>query len=362
MTYNISLSNGSQTVTVVDGTINTEFSSLALIGKSYSGYGELMNQNFVSLLENFANNVSPENPLVGQLWYDTSVRLLKVYTSSGTWKEFSAITTSPTAPENPGVSDQWWNTETEQLFSWTGTEWKTVGPVWGKQHGMTGGIPDLLQDADTGLFHVVLKFYVGNKVVGIWSDDSAFTIAPGSVVEGFAVDLEPGLTLINDSRHRIRGKADSAAVADVALTLATSAQTESYKSLFDIIYPVGSIYVNATVETNPYYLMGLGTWERYGKGRVLVSQNSDDAEFASLGQYGGTKTHALSIDEIPTHRHILPSYSETDLGDFGGAATGGDHYSNDPDVQGLATDYAGGGEDHNNLQPYITVYMWVRTA
>lgn len=83
MAYNINLSNGDLLVTVEEGTSDTTTTSLSLIGKNYAGYGESLNENFVRILENFANATSPNSPLEGQIWYDTLNQQLKIYTNDG---------------------------------------------------------------------------------------------------------------------------------------------------------------------------------------------------------------------------------------------------------------------------------------
>ena len=126
-------------------------------------------------------------------------------------------------------------------------------------------------------------------------------------------------------------------------------------AVFSVIYPVGSIYINAGVSTSPATLMGFGTWSRYGEGRVLVSQSVSDTEFDTLNETGGSKTHTLTVSELPSHTH-------THTVKIGGP----------PIVQGSnnvllnsseeTTSSTGSGSAHNNLQPYIVVYMWRRTA
>ena len=134
-------------------------------------------------------------------------------------------------------------------------------------------------------------------------------------------------------------------------------------AVFSMIYPVGSIYINAGVSTSPATLMGFGTWSRYGEGRVLVSQSVSDTEFDTLGETGGSKTHTLSVSELPSHTHTHTVKTGRSFSSSIGNA---------PVVQGSdntilstsdeTTSSTGSGSAHNNLQPYIVVYMWRRTA
>lgn len=210
MAYNLSLSNGEPLVTIADGTVDINFTSLNLIGKNFAGYGALMNQNFVYLLENFSNSAPPTNPLVGQLWYDADNRTMKVYTANDTWKVISSATASPTAPSNPVLGDQWWDTVNEQLKVWSGTNgWKLVGPLWAVSEGITGAIPATIRDTGTSP-HIVIKFYVNDLVVGIWHKDVAFPVYPADQISGFPTTLQPGLTLSTTQGQTIHGTADNA--------------------------------------------------------------------------------------------------------------------------------------------------------
>ena len=152
--------------------------------------------------------------------------------------------------------------------------------------------------------------------------------------------------------------ADNAGNADYADNAGNAANAGSLENntIVDILkkgYPVGSIYINANNGTNPATLLGFGTWERFGEGRVLVSQDSTDADFDAIGETGGEKTHQLTVDEMPSHNHNYTRVS-------GGAGGGG--LNVDGSTSTAYTSLAGGDFPHNNLQPYITVYMWKRTA
>ena len=74
-------------------------------------------------------------------------------------------------------------------------------------------------------------------------------------------------------------------------------------TILQAVYPVGSIYVNASVDTNPATLLGFGTWIAFGEGRVMVGQDTGDTDFDTLGETRGAKTHTLTTGEIPAHTH-----------------------------------------------------------
>ncbi|NDB64958.1 MAG: hypothetical protein EB168_04720, partial [Euryarchaeota archaeon] len=113
MAYTINQTDGTIFATVADGTINTT-SSLTLVGKNYAGYGEFLNENVLKLLESGANTTAPGAPLTGQLWYDKTNGILKVY--NGTlFKTLSGATSSATAPTSSVAGDLWFDSTNAQL-------------------------------------------------------------------------------------------------------------------------------------------------------------------------------------------------------------------------------------------------------
>lgn len=165
------------------------------------------------------------------------------------------------------------------------------------------------------------------------------------------------------------GSVDNTADADKPVSTATAAAISAAKQA---LYPVGSIYINATNSTNPGTLLGFGTWVAFGAGRVPVGFDATQTEFDTAEETGGEKTHTLTVAEMPAHNHTIGDWL------FNGAAASGVHYgygyqtntgaltdrttyTSSGEVQGGVRDTGGGGA-HNNLQPYITVYMWKRTA
>lgn len=122
------------------------------------------------------------------------------------------------------------------------------------------------------------------------------------------------------------------------------------------LYPVGSIYMSVN-NTNPSTFFG-GTWVSWGAGRVPVGVDTNDTDFATVEKTGGEKTHTLTVSEMPSHKHTVEAIgsgtTQQELTAFNVGTTSG--------IDGYAgTDFTGGGQAHNNLQPYITCYMWKRT-
>lgn len=140
------------------------------------------------------------------------------------------------------------------------------------------------------------------------------------------------------------------------------------------VYPVGCIYIS-TVSTNPGTLFGFGTWSAFAPGRVLVGIDAEQSEFNTVEETGGTKTHTLTVNEMPSHTHVQDAHThnffgrDTTTGALSSIAGATDTSSsllstNTNHVQPATAvnQNTGGGQAHNNLQPYITVYMFKRTA
>lgn len=133
MPYIITKTNG-QTLTVIeDAQIDIESSSLTLIGKNYSGYGFVLDQNFVRLLENFASSSAPSNSLQGQLWFDNSSanRKLNVCYDGVNYKSIANLAVKETSPAGSVTGDLWWDTTAGQLKAYDGRKFQIVGPSVG---------------------------------------------------------------------------------------------------------------------------------------------------------------------------------------------------------------------------------------
>jgi hypothetical protein len=162
MAYTVNKTSGAVLATVSDGTIDTT-TDLVLVGKNYAGYGEFLNENYVKLLENFANTTQPGAPLAGQMWWDTTNSLLKVYTGS-TFKTVSSSTASSTAPSTSVTGDLWWDTSNGQLKIYNGSSFTTIGPAFTSGTGTSGAIVEVVTD-NGAVDHVVVKLFVSSTVV-----------------------------------------------------------------------------------------------------------------------------------------------------------------------------------------------------
>ena len=128
MPYQINLYNGTPLVTVEDGTTSNKSTTLTLVGKNYAGYGEIQNENFVYLLENFSGTNSPPSPLKGQIWFDSNNKKLKFWDATS-WRTTGGAEIGPTAPIGLTTGDFWWNTDSQQLYAYDGvSSFVLIGP------------------------------------------------------------------------------------------------------------------------------------------------------------------------------------------------------------------------------------------
>lgn len=159
---------------------------------------------------------------------------------------------------------------------------------------------------------------------------------------------------------------------------------ELTNTILDAIYPIGSVYINASDSTNPGTLLGFGTWVAWGVGKVIVGIDTGDTDFDTAEETGGAKTHTLTEAEMPSHTHIQDAHTHTQnshthpsgtnrgtSGSYGvvdsATASGSGSWSTGGTVavnqNTTATNQnTGGGGAHNNLQPYQVGYVWKRTA
>jgi len=172
----------------------------------------------------------------------------------------------------------------------------------------------------------------------------------GSASEDFVMDNGTAAT-------QSAGNNSTKVATTAFVTSAVAAITPAF--INNLVYPVGSLYTNMAVATNPATLLGMGTWVAYAEGRVLVGKQASGT-FDALDESLGAETHTLSIAELPSHTH--------DAGHPGNAnrATNIQEYTsgnlNQVGLRTVATGATGGGGAHSNLQPSVTVHIWKRTA
>jgi hypothetical protein len=220
-----------------------------------------------------------------------------------------------------------------------------------------------------------------NKSTNFTAKDSLPTGDSGKIVKGTEIDTE--LTAIANA---IASKADinspnltgtpTAPTATAGTATTQLATTAFVTAALQAAYPVGSIYINATSASNPNTLLGFGTWTAFGAGRVMVGLDAGDALFDTAEETGGSKdaivvshTHTATVTD-PGHNHSTTSWQGGAAAGQGGGGDAGQRLSSNVAVSSntkttgitVANSTTGVSGTNANVQPYITVRMWKRTA
>ena len=214
MAYTINKTDGSVVATITDGTVDNT-TSLQLFGKSFSGFGEGLNENLVKLLENASGTAAPTAPLKGELWFDTNTAQLKVYDGSA-FKPTGAAKSQSAEPTSASAGDLWHDSDDDQLYVYTGSAFVLVGPVFSSGQTLSGWKIETL--GSSGGNKVVSSMYAGNTRVAIVSKE---TFTPSVTQTGFA-SIKAGLTLNSTLGAVFDGTNTQASNIDVSGTSNTS--------------------------------------------------------------------------------------------------------------------------------------------
>ena len=199
MAYQINRFNQTFLTSVEDGTIDTS-TDLKFVGRNYAGYGEIHNENFLYLLENFSSPTEPPNKIKGQIWFDSSTNKLKFYDGNA-WRSAGGSEVTPTRPTGLTEGDFWWDSDNNQLFAFDGAGFVLVGPQ-NVGEGITGTQERTVLDIGNTAREVVASVVNGN-VIAIFSD-TEFEILnqPNNTIEGFD-RVKRGITLVNSNENGI---------------------------------------------------------------------------------------------------------------------------------------------------------------
>ena len=188
MAYTINKFGGIPFITVEDGTADTT-TDLTLVGKNYTGYGEIQNENFLFLLESFAGETEPTRGITGQIWYDTLSEKIKVYDGT-VWKATGGAETSSTSPVGLAEGDGWWDTSNSQFkILDSNGEWILIGPQRAGS-GTTQMLSVELAENGTGTLFACIASYVGDQIVAIVSKEE-FTPASTQSIDGWVASDFP---------------------------------------------------------------------------------------------------------------------------------------------------------------------------
>jgi len=264
MSYKITLTNGTTLFQLADGVVDTSNTSISLVGKNSVNFGEAQNNDFVHILENFANSVAPSNPLTGQLWYNSANNSLSVY-SVGLWEPLAVVTYSASTPPSARLGNIWFDTTVNQLKINNGTTFDTIGPEAVAGFAKTRMASESVKDA-SGTSHAVIKCTLNGTVIAVLSADD-FDVSYDNSISGIphvfsGITMNPGYTL----KGYASTSSQSNSLLGGNLTSYRSASTTALANSIVERDSFGGISVNTLTATTLYSSAGkiTGVWNVNG--------------------------------------------------------------------------------------------------
>jgi hypothetical protein len=254
MAYIINRFDGTQLTIIDDGILDTS-TPVGLIGRNYTGYGEVQNENFIWILENFANTSPPTRALSGQAWYDKGAKTLKVFNGTN-WLSIGNSTVSEAEPDhsNGGL---WLRSTTNQLYVSDGTTWRLVGPEGAEGFAVTKMTSLVVKD-NTGISRPIIISQINGETTSIYANDE-FTLGGDNLIGGFST-LKKGLN-IKESHSFVgplTGNADTATALETAIKINTvlfdgtsdiTINASTYNSLIPGDYILGNNFNGSFADT-----------------------------------------------------------------------------------------------------------------
>ena len=334
MPYQIDRYAGTTLATVEDGTVD-QTTNLKLVGKNYAGYGEIQNENFVHLLENFASANAPSRPLSGQIWYDSAANKLKFY-DGVKFRTTGGAEIGTTQPAGLTTGDFWWDTANDQLYAYNGTGFVLVGP-----QGVGNTVTQLRSKIVKDSFNVnqtIIEAVVDDEVIFIVSNEefTIGTVDPLNLITGFD-RVKKGITMVNtlnatggvtSSDHRFWGTAANSLKLG-GIPAANFLQVGGNTNFDDTGFTVGT-----GNDLRVSIING-------NEGRIIN-------EVGSIIKMGASNTHSISV----TNTGINPAVDSTyDIG------TNANRFANiyADNIYGIA-------ETSNNVRSGVTNYPGSTTA
>lgn len=306
MGYKVNKTNGDLLVDLLDGTVDEDTTNLTLIGRNYTGFGEFLNENFVKILENFANVDAPAAPLQGQLWYDTTTQKLKVYNGTE-WVEAGSPFVQQDQPQMV-AGDLWINNLTNQFYFFDGADLVLVGPVYSQEQGKSGFEVVSVRDTQNRL-RTIIELWIGGTKAAVISN-LTFTPGPSESIEGITGDVQQGINVIDTENFKFIGTADSAENLVTATGAVVSA--ESFLSSISDDVTSGSLTIansnGLTIGTNNNNITRVA-----GTSFITENQLQDhDYKIRVRSTAAGGLTDAITVDAANARVGIFngsPSYT-----------------------------------------------------
>jgi len=320
MSYILNKTDGSILTELIDGVLDRDTTDIALVGRNYRGYGEFINENLIKMLENFANVVMPTSPLVGQLWYDTSIGKLKIYDGEN-FITAAGSTVSGSQPTSPTVGDTWFDSTEERLYLFDGTEFQLVGPQFTVQQGESGIVVDTIQDTSLNA-RTILKVIIGERLQAVISrEEFVPNNVTGNIIPELVTAENPtgiirvGINVLRPDDFVFRGSAlrtervvvPSTGEEILASQLVRNDENVTLTGSLGISNPSG-LTIGPSQNTRFIISDGMTIQNTQNNDNLTVEVNSN-----------GTTTDAITIKTAPQHLGIFQDTPQFTL-DVGGDA------------------------------------------
>ena len=281
MAYRINRTDGTLITEVIDGTIDSNSIDITLIGRNYAGFGEILNENFVKLLENFASSTSPRNPLQGQLWYDKNENRLKIYDGS-TFRAGAGPIVSETQPTALVAGDIWMDSKENQMYFYDGTDLTLAGPIYSKSQNTSGFVTETIRD-DQLQPVTITKIFTDGVMLGAYSPKNFVPLA-GQIPE-LGDNLYTGFNASTAQTFT-----NNNVTVDTAKFLLDASGVRRDASQFLSTYTSGTINGRLTVASNNGVVLG-------AQGQVTHTMESDRYNITNT-RSNQTMAISVSVDGI----------------------------------------------------------------
>lgn len=315
MSYRLNRSDGTILTDLVDGQVDEFSTTLTLVGRSYTGYGEFLNENLIHQLENFANTVPPQSPMNGQLWWDTSTNQMNVFNGS----QWNPVGRPYVSEDRPILKsgDIWFNRETQQTFINDGENDNLLGPSYTLQQGQSGVVVHTVSDNFNNDVTLTGLYSYGN-LIALMSDRD-FTVADQEDFQEYS-PIRKGITVVDDGV--LWGTAER--------TLELVDGDSNSFSPSDFIQRVGDARLDGSLWIYDNDGVWVGTDKaakiRIENGNLLVGSDNDTAVFQDIQIVvkslvdGGDVVDAIRIDSENNRVGVFTSEPATML-DVNGSTT-----------------------------------------
>lgn len=321
MAYRLNKTNGDLLVELADGIVDTTSSDITLIGRNYKGYGEVFNENFIKLTENFANSLQPDNPIAGQLWYDTNEERLKIY--NGTiFVPAGAPIVAANRPDLT-IGNLWIDNENRQLYFYDGNqegEYTLVGPDYSIFQGKSGWETRSAIDT-TERSQTLLLLYIGGTLFAAFTN-ATFRLAGAQKIAGYPDDPEdtvfPRRQLFTKGFNLVDNTINFQGIANSALSLTDSQGNQKLAS--DFLASTGNAQLDGNLTINNSFGVLLGNGSTLYSQLRLDSNNvtvlrtvQENADIAFQTIAGSSYRNAIYIDGTTNNVGVKKSNPQTAL-------------------------------------------------